>query len=332
MQNAADAIALAAAQELPDENAAEDAALEWAERNDIEAGWVDLTFTQQSPPAEPNPKVRVEVTRVHSFTFARLIGIESTPVSAAAASIRTSPAGGDGVVPLSVLESAVTGIPWASTVTLKYDVRNITTGNTGPIRIDGPGSGNCTSSDSYCLGVMQGAENVVCAASSDDTYCNGPSVVDTEPGHMVGGTRNAINYRMDNTDSHCDTFDEVFTDDPTTSDQGAYRFEPLCNPFIAGSYASQRVVIIPVVDRLCNGSCEVTIVEFALFFIESMGSGACGPTPPPTPCGNRNGRGAPCTGNDCEVIGRFVQVGQNVGLLAGTYNPNASTKFIRLVE
>ncbi len=377
LQNAADAIALAAAQELPDESAAEDVALEWAANNDIEADWVDLTFTQQSPPSEPNPKVHVEITRDHEFAFARLIGIESTDVSAAAASIRTSPAGGDGVIPLSVTEEALNGIPWAAEVTLKYDSNDILEGNTGPIRIDGSGTGNCQTSHSYCDGVKFGAENTVCAAGYDDTYCSGPSVVDTQPGNVVGGTREAINYRMDNTDSQCDTFEEVFEDDPTTSEPGAYRFDPLCNPFISGSYASQRVVIIPVIEELCNGACEVTIVDFALFFIERLGSGECpgggtgvagnggggvsghrpdhnppgratntptftplpatptftpGPTPTPTPEPCPGGGGGACTGNDCLVIGRFVQVGQNVGLLAGTFNPDASNTFIRLVE
>jgi Flp pilus assembly protein TadG len=333
LQNAADAIALAAALELPDQNDAEDAALDWAEKNGIDPDTVDLTFTAQSIPSEPNPKVRVELARDHEFTFARLIGITSSDVEAASTAIKTSPAGGDGVVPLSVTEDALAGAVLGDLVTLKYDANNISAGNTSPIRIDGPGSGNCDSSDRYCDGVMFGSDNVVCAEGIDPSYCSGPSIVDTQTGNVVGGTREAIQWRLDTTDTHCDEFTEVFEDDPTTNQQGTYRLTNVCNPYLAGSYTSNRVVIVPVIEELCNGSCEVTIVDFALFFLEEFGTGDTGNG---NGNGNNddNGNGNPngCTGTDCEVVGRFIRVGQNVGLLAGTYNPDALNQFVRLVE
>jgi len=314
LQNAADAIALAASQELPDAAAAQAAADQWAVNNDIDPNSMTVTIIQQNLPAEPNPKVRVELDREHGFTFARLIGITSATVEAKAAAIRTAAAGGDGVVPLSVTEDALAGMTYGDMVTLKYDANNIQQGNTSPIRIDGPGSGNCTTSDNYCLGVMEGADSVICAEGADTTYCDGAYVVDSEPGNKVGSTQTAINERIDGTDAQCDTFEEVFEDDPLTNDAEAYRIVQQCNPFLDGGYASERILIIPVIEQLCNGSCAVTIVDFALFFLEPFENGGS------------------CTGNDCEVRGRFVKVSQNVGLLAGTFNAEAGNLFVRLVE
>ena len=319
LQNAADAIALAAAQELPNADAARSKANQWAAKNDIDLADMTVTIIPQSLPNEPNPKVRVEIDRDHSFTFARLVGVTSATVEAGADAIKTSAAGGAGMIPLSVTEEQMLGAIPGTELILKYDANDITTGNTSPIRIDGPGSGNCSTSDTYCDGVMFGSENSVCSVGSDDTYCTGPTVVDTEPGNKVGATREAIQYRMDSTSVHCNTFGEVFEDDPTTSEVGVYRLRQDCNPFLSSTtYASNRVLIVPVISELCNGSCEVTIVDFALFFLEGFG--------------NSNGNGQACTGTYCEVIGTLVRVDQNVGLLAGTFNPQSSNQFVRLVR
>lgn len=314
LQNAADAIALAASQDLPNSAAAQSAATQWAANNDIDLSTMTVSIIPQSLPSEPNPKVRVEIEREHTFTFARLIGIESAPVGASAAAIRTTPAGGDGVVPLSVTIDALEGATYGELVVLKYDAQNIEQGNTSPIRIDGPGSGNCSSTDNYCRGIIEGSTNVVCAAGTDDTYCDGPSVVNTETGNKVGGTREAINARIALTDVQCDEFTEVLEDDPTTGDSSFYRISQECNPFLPGGFDSGRVLVIPVIDGLCNGSCSVTIVKFALFYLEGFETGNS------------------CTGNQCEIIGRFVRVNQNVGLLAGTFNQDAENLFVRLVD
>jgi Flp pilus assembly protein TadG len=311
LQNAADAIALAASLELPSGSAARTVADEWAVKNGIDPADMTVTIIPQNLPSEPNPKVRVELAENHGFTFARLVGITNADVGARASAIKTSAAGGSGVVPLSVTEGALNGVGLGDEVVLKYDANNITSGNTSPIRIDGPGSGNCDSSDNYCTGVRYGSEEVVCADGTVSEYCAGPTTVSTEPGNKVGGTRTAIDWRLDVTEDPCNDFDGVFEPDP--DDPGAHRIIQECNPFIEGGPVSERVLIVPVIDQLCNGTCTVTIVDFALFFLERIGSGDC-------------------TGNDCEVIGRFVRVNQNVGLLAGTYDPNSSNQFVRLVE
>ena len=317
LQNSTDAIALAASLELPDASAARAVADEWAVKNGIDLNDLTVTIIPQSLPGQPNPEVHVKVSASHGFTFARLIGISSAIVSTTSGAIKTSPAGGDGIVPLSVTQAGLEGAALGSLVTLKYDANDITQGNTNPIRIDAPGGGNCNGTQiedyHYCQGVMVGSDNTICADGADDTYCDGPTTVETEPGNKIGDTKSAIEYRLNNTSSQCDEFTETFEDDPTTAEQGVYRIRQECNPFLAGRYDSARILIVPVIDQVCAGSCEVTIVNFALFFLEGFGSGGC-------------------TGNDCEIVGRFVRVNQNVGLLAGTYNATAYNHFVRLVD
>jgi Flp pilus assembly protein TadG len=303
LQNAADAIALAASLELPNDTDAVTAANQWATKNDIDLSEFTIAVIPQDLPDEPNPRVVVELAHDHDFTFARLIGITSTEVSAGASAIKTSAAGGDNLAPLAVTEEALAGATLGDEIVLKYDANNIDQGNTGPIRIDGPGSGNCSGSDKYCSALMHGSETAICAVGTDATFCDGPTTADTEPGNSVGPTREALMDRLNRTDGACDEFDETFQDDPTTSEFGVYRITPDCNSFIQTGLESGRILIVPIIDELCNGSC----------FLERIGDGGC-------------------TGVDCEVVGRFVRVNQNVGLLAGTFDADSNNQFIRLVE
>ena len=73
-------------------------------------------------------------------------------------------------------------------------------------------------------------------------------------------------------------------------------------------------------DIAINGSpvmgqadAPVTIVEFALFFLEGY---------------SENG----CTGNDCEIEGRFINSNTNYGALMGVYDENTFAHFVRLVN
>lgn len=314
LQNSVDAIALAASQNLPNGDSAHSAANEWAMKNNIDVNSMLVTVTQQGA-GEPNPKVLIEIEVDHSLTFLRILGLSSAGIDVSATAIMTSPAGGSGVSPLSVSLDALSGATLGQEVVLKYDANDIFQGNTSPIRVDGPGSGNCGSTENYCSALQSGSTSVICAEGSDSTYCGGPYVVETEPGNKVGGTSTAINWRIDNTAPQCSEFEGtngVFEDDPTTNEQGVYRLVPECNPFVNSLYSSHRVMIIPVIETLCNGACDVTVVTFALFFLERIGDDGC-------------------TGNDCAVVGRFVKVNQNVGLLAGTFDEDSYNRFVRLV-
>lgn len=247
------------------------------------------------------------------FIMAAVAAIGWTGVQFSAQPSLAGPSGGAGVVPLAITEAALVGVAPGDEIVLKYDATDIDQGNTSPIRIDHPGTGNCTNSDGFCAGVKFGSDSVICAEGTDATFCDGPTVVDTQPGNITGPTHDAIQYRLDNTDVQCDEFVEVFEDDPTTSEPDVFRIVSECNPYLEGGYDSLRVLIIPVIAELCSGSCEVTITGFALFFLEGFGSGGC-------------------IGVDCEIVGRFVRVNQNVGLLAGTFDPDAFNHFVRLVQ
>ena len=303
LQNAADAIALAAAQELPDGGAAQAAASTWAVKNGIDPTTTTVTVTQQGG-SNPNPQVRVEIDREHTFAFAPLIGIDSGIVEAAAVAVKTSPGGfpNGGLVPWSITQAVKNSAAPGASLVLKYDSNNVTQGNFGAVRLDGNGS------SVYRDTIKYGSTTPLCAAGVSG--CTYPTTVSTEPGNMTGSSRTGTDYRIDNTSSSCDTWGEVVA--TNGSKQG---LTSACNPFVAGGNPdSLRVVIVPVVQSLCNGACDVTITEFALFFLEGYGDDGC-------------------SGNDCEIRGRFISSNTSLGATLGTYDPDSTTAhFVRLVE
>jgi len=302
LQNAADAIALAASLELPDEAAAMDAAEEWAAKNDIDLARMTVTFVAQNPPTEPNPKVIVEVADTHNFVFAPLIGINSAEVGADAAAIRTSPGGSNALMPWTVKKAVKDAAVPGQSLVLKYDANNVQTGNFGAIRIDGNGA------NVYRDTIKWGSENGLCADSVAD--CPYPFQTNTETGNMTGPTRVGTDYRVDNTSGACDEWGEVVQVNP----DGTQGLKAACNPFgNGGNPNSLQVVVIPIINDLCNGNCTVTIKEFALFFLEGYGDGGC-------------------TGNDCEIKGRFINSNTNYGSLMGVFDENTLSHFVRLVD
>jgi len=187
------------------------------------------------------------------------------------------------------------------TTTLKYDSNNATSGNFGAIRLDGNGS------NVYRDTLEFGSENSLCAAGVSG--CPYPSTVDMETGNMVGSTRAGVDYLISNTAPSCDTWAEV-----TTIVNGNVRLNSTCNPFIAGGNSnSLRIIIIPVLNNLCNGSCTVTITEFALFFVEGYASSGC-------------------SGNHCDIKGRFINSNTNYGAEVGVFNANTLAHFIKLTQ
>ena len=302
LQNSADAIALAASQELPNQDAARDVAEDWAERNGIPLAAMELTFVAQDLPTEPNPKVIVELTESHEFVFARLVGITEADVGATAAAVKTSPGGSEGLMPWSVLKAVKDGAVPGESLVLKYDATDVTTGNFGALRLDGNGS------NVYRDTIKYGSDTGLCADSVAD--CPYPSATDTEPGNMRGPTETGTDYRMENTSAACNDWSEVVN----VVDGGVMGLKPECNPFGSGGNSeSLRVVVVPVISSLCNGECEVTIKEFALFFLEGYGEGGC-------------------TGNVCEIKGRFIESNTNYGAWMGVYDEETLSHFVRLVQ
>ena len=306
LQNAADSIALAAARDLPDSAAATASAHAWADKNGVPWSDVNVTITPAGA-GSPNPKVSVDITRPHSFVFIRVLGVASRSVGAHAAAIKTSPGGAGDLMPWGVLQSVQQSAAFGDVITIKYDSNNVTTGNFGAIRLDGSGS------STYGDTINSGSTSIVCAqgiagCTTVSSECTG-SVCPTEPGNKVGDTRTGVQYRLDNTDAHCDTFAEAFSG-PTN---GKYTLNKECNPWLSGSYKSLRVVIVPTIASLCNGSCNVTITGFSLFWLEGFAGGGC-------------------KGNDCEVQGRFVNADMTIDALTGIYDANSSVHFTKLSE
>jgi Flp pilus assembly protein TadG len=109
---------------------------------------------------------------------------------------------------------------------------------------------------------------------------------------------------------------------PTATPAGgtiSYGLNPNCNPWNGPgacplpapgdpgtTICSRRVVVIPIIDSLPNGRKGVTILGFALFFLESRSQG--------------------------DVSGRFVRADVNMGAIAGAYNPNSTLNYVKLVE
>jgi len=309
LQNAADAMALAGAQDLPSQVDATSTARTWATKNDVIADEIEsIAVEQQHLPTVLNPKIEVTLRRHHRTTLARVIGIDSIDLEVTGSAIITSPGGSDRVAPWSVLESVIDGAVPGQLTTLKWDANNILQGNTMPIQIDGSGG------DVYEETIKHGSVGTLCSEKALAEGCVPTAkecldaTCDSLTGDKIGPTKKGLDYIYANTDAACQQFGQVFT----PNDDGTYRMNPECNPFIEGSKSSLRVLIVPVIESLGNGTSPVTIKEFGLFFLD--------------------GTKSKCTGNDCLIEGRFIRADFTTGAVVGTYDPNGLMHFIRLVE
>ncbi len=322
-QNEADAIALAAARDLPDSVAAQTTANTYAINNGVDPA--DMTVTVGG--GTITPQVSVTITKSHNFAFMKALGVGAKNVGATAVAKKVSLGGSNGVVPWAVTQNTVDVSPDGGVVVLKYDATGGNLGNFDAIRIDGSGASTyqndarygsnayvCAEGTSNCTqGACPGSYPNVCAENSPT--CDGP-VCNPETGNMTGPTQAAVDFRMNNTSAACDTFDEAFG--PPDA-QGKYHLNTACNPWLPGQTCpqsatpcSRRVIIIPVVDSFGNGQTPVMFTRFAIVFLE--------------------GYQGTCTGNSCDILARFVTTDVTTNGLAGTYDPGAKVHFIKLVQ
>ena len=337
VQNAADSAALAAAQQMyrttcSDTSAATMAAYQWASKNNVNASDLTLAFSG----GNTAPKVRVTINSNHNFAFMKIVGINNKNVAASAAAIKVSYGGGSQILPWSVTGAILNGVTSGSLVTMKYDANNVTTGNFNPIRLDGPGANTYRDSVQYgaqgtaCAATTANCTTIACAAGAFPTACaeNAPSCIGPdctpEPGNVLGPTRTAVDFRMNNTTAECNTFGggAPGTTGAFWLSAGQYILNPNCNPWSGPGQCigtnpglcSRRVIIVPIVNGFGNGaSTPVTIQKFALIYLEGYAGGRC-------------------TGNSCEITGEYVQVHLNPNALAGVYDPTASIQFTKLSE
>jgi hypothetical protein len=226
--------------------------------------------------------------------------LSSDTISADASARVGSPALTSGLRPFGVLEDA---IDYSGPTTLKYDATGGQNGNFGAIGLDGTGA------SIYQDTIEDGSDTPVCAQGQPG--CTDPTVP-TETGNMTGPTRKGINYLLAHTSPACDEFHEVFVSDDTTPNPNDYAITDRCNLYRPGGPDdSLSIIVTPVIDSLCHGHCDVTILRFALFLVEDLGE---------------------CKGNSCEVHGRWAKANVDVGALIGAYDEDSSLSFVRLVE
>lgn len=195
------------------------------------------------------------------------------------------------VTPWALTTALSASLAGGDTVAAVYDANAPSSGSLLPLRIDGSGSAT------FDAGSRRGAVSDVCAEGGvcDTTSCpgsfpdvcgetapecDGPSCA-VETGNLVAYFRDAVDYRLTNTDVACDTFDEAIV----ASGDG-YTVRDECNPVLSGNFDS-RVLVLPLVDSFCTPTCSVTIKDFATFWLDGYNA-------------------ARCSGSVCEINLRFV--------------------------
>jgi len=303
VQNAADAAALAGAQMLPDDpDTAIADATAYAALNGISAdelGAVTVSSTYVS-----NDTIEVTLARDVDFVFAPVVGMFSGTVNVSATALSGGVVGVALLAPLAVEQSVFDGLNPRDMATLKYNATDSSTGNFLPLALDGTGSSE------YEENLTTGSDQLLCSVGSETASC--PSEASTQPGNMVGKTRSALDWIFANTSEDCNTYDEVFP--PSAGDPSRLSIAASCNKFTNPAAASYQLVLVPVIDSLCNGSCTVTVQEFALFFLESYTCSGSG------------------QGNSCDLVGRYVQANASVSGVLGAYDAGGSINSVRLIE
>lgn len=335
LQNAADAAALAGAQELPaNPGLAVQKARDWAANNGIDPNEIQEVTVESTYTA--NDTISVTVSRDVSFFFARVLGIDQGEVSAHAKAQVGSLTGTTGLAPFGVLEDVVqyctyqqitqTPPPQSCLTTLKYDVNDVGA-NIGDLDFDGQGGG----ADEISKKIKGGNQDPLCSIN-EPPQPNCPTTEPSKPGNSTGQIREGINWRLNQTTSQCDTIAEVVS--PDTDGDGRPEIRPGCNPWRAdltdtdgdggvcdnitwtdGMRGGCRIIAIPVIQPpLPQASADATNVWFALFWLNPL----------------QNGR---CSGNDCEIEGYFIDAEVSVSGLLGRFDPSL-TPFVvaKLVE
>jgi Flp pilus assembly protein TadG len=301
-QNTADAAALAGASMLPDDpDAARELAAEYAATNGLEGDDVSISIETRD---YTNDTVRVTVSRGVDFSFATVLDLFGATTTVSAAASRGSVYGSSGLAPFAVIEDVFAGLGPGDTTTLKYNATNSDNGNFLPLSLDSTGASEYENNTKF------GSDQWLCSVGSEQDDC--PSQAPTEPGNVIGPTRQALQWITSHTSAECDSYSEVFVTEPL--DPGRPTLTDQCNRFINGSAASYRVFLVPIIDELCNGRCDVNVLGFAMFFIESYTCSGSG------------------QGNSCDLNGRYAKTDVTIDGAFGPFNEEASVTFVRLVE
>jgi Flp pilus assembly protein TadG len=233
LQSAADAAALAGAQELPESSAAAiQKATENIATNRPDISSIDIAVSTYFV---ANDQITVTVHNPDSpVYFGRVYGVNSANVSATATAIVGRPQIFAGIVPWGVV--ADDWVP-GDEYTLKSGPPSHG-GNFGALRIGGNGANN------YKDNIINGV----------DVPLQVGDWIDTEPGNMTGPTNKGTETRIyDQADNTLNSFD--YLTEPNT---GGYK--------LTNSKDSQ-FVICPLISALPHGAGSVEILAFIPFII-----------------------------------------------------------------
>ncbi|HEY8491026.1 MAG TPA: Tad domain-containing protein [Dehalococcoidia bacterium] len=281
LQNAADAAAFAAVQELPgchNRTAAEGAAVQWVEKNHpVAEPAKQISVTVDNSGGYPCDTVRVTVRDTSNVFFLRALGVASPEVDATAAARITSLQGTNRLMPWGLTRdnsdclNTGTNPPtpkFGSSCTVKVGAGDGSSGDYGALDFDGNGGG----SSEYRENIIDG--------TTERTYRVGDRT-DTLTGNRTGPTDEGIDTRLDGEtegdNAACDKdgdgdheFWEIFTD-LGAGRQPRYIVNEACQD-------SPRLGVVPIVDQI-NSPQQSTILGWALMYLEGYkcvgGGGNC---------------------------------------------------------
>jgi len=323
LQNDADAMALAGAQEIPDQGLANSKAQEWGTNNDVDLSGelVSIDFgTTCSGATEPNT-ITVRLERSQPTYLARALGITSGTIRACATAGRFSVQGFIGAAPWGIEDNCIWGpdgqrdgvgdILLGQTITLKYDADNsggecdAHTGNFSALAIDDTGAGS-PCGDEPGQSELRKYGKAICWGSI--TSLEVGDTVRTETGNIISRTRDSIDYLFAHVSPECDDWTKIID---------AGRLIAKCNPLSEFYVGGPSIVkLIPVLDGLwgSTGSSPVPIVDFVFIVLQ------------PPPPGNW------CTGNSCDIVARFVERASVPVGIRGPLDPESLITTVALVE
>ncbi len=310
IQKDADAMALAGAYALCGladcEGQADTDARDWGVQNNVTlSDYVVIQFGTDCDGGTSSSYdlITVRLRRHQDAFFARVIGYEGTEVTACASARKFALGGLTGVRPFGLEDTCINEVEYGDSVVLKSDsdtTRNCDSfqGNYGAITVGGSGA------DEYRDTIMNGSTSAICAEGVSG--CTNYTFA-TQTGNMVGPSKQGLDYLFSSTPTTCDTWDEVMTDNG--------RIEAACNPWRPGFTGASRLIVVPVVDGMweSGGSNTIHVKRFAIIFLEGYS-------------GN-------CTGNSCDIQGRFVKSVMTVpGGMRTALTVNADTTAVALVK
>ena len=252
--NSCDASALAGGMELPDQVKAEAKATECASANTMFTHQV--SFPEDGITEEGATRIRVDGQLNVPYCFAGILGFSSRTVGAHAVVQRNQMIGwvNGNVVPW--------GIPYYDAYGNPYDYNNgvLYTLKVGSQSDLSDGSVEKVGGNFYPLALERSLGD---GSSGASVYSDGikwgfdgqvqvGDTVSTEPGNMVGPTKQAVSTDSDSLFARAE--EEPWADDTWDN----------------YDYGNSRIVIVPIVSPMDGGRSDVQILGFASFWVESV--------------------------------------------------------------